>query len=43
MNVVITALGADFTKLGSFGTAEGFAETLVTQLHSSSELSFQRD
>jgi hypothetical protein len=29
VNVVITGLGADFTALGSFGSADIFAENLV--------------
>jgi hypothetical protein len=29
VNVVITGLGADYTSLGSFGTADAFAENLV--------------
>ncbi|KAG0630669.1 hypothetical protein M758_1G195300 [Ceratodon purpureus] len=32
VNVVITGLGADFTGLGSFGTADNFAENLVNSL-----------
>lgn len=29
VNVVITGVGADYTSLGSFGTIDAFAETLV--------------
>ncbi|CAK9854871.1 unnamed protein product [Sphagnum jensenii] len=32
VNVVITGLGADYTSLGSFGTADAFAENLVNSL-----------
>lgn len=32
VNVVITGLGADYTSLGSFGTADSFAENLVNSL-----------
>ncbi|KAL3692629.1 hypothetical protein R1sor_006280 [Riccia sorocarpa] len=32
VNIVITGLAADFTSLGSFGTAEMFAENLVNSL-----------
>ncbi|XP_024372678.1 psbP domain-containing protein 3, chloroplastic [Physcomitrium patens] len=32
VNIVITGLGADFTSLGSFGTADNFAENLVNSL-----------
>lgn len=32
VNVVITGLGADFTALGSFGSADTFAENLVNSL-----------
>ncbi|GAQ88443.1 PsbP domain-containing protein 3 [Klebsormidium nitens] len=32
VNVVITPLSADYTKMGSFGTAEAFGETLVNGL-----------
>lgn len=31
VNVVITGLGADYTGLGSFGTADNFGENLVSQ------------
>lgn len=34
MNVVITGLGADYTGLGSFGTADNFGENLVSQKES---------
>lgn len=32
MSVVITNVGADFTKLGSFGTASAFGENLVASM-----------
>jgi len=32
VNVVITGLGADYTGLGSFGTADNFGENLVNSL-----------
>eukprot|EP00249_Psilotum_nudum_P001498 c13986_g1_i2 orf=486-1283(-) len=32
VNVLITGLGADYTSLGSFGTADTFAENLVNSL-----------
>jgi hypothetical protein len=30
VNIVITPLSADYTKMGSFGSAEAFGETLVS-------------
>jgi len=32
VSLIITNVGADFTKLGSFGTAQGFAENLVASM-----------
>ena len=34
VNVVITGLGADYTGLGSFGTADNFGENLVSRKES---------
>ncbi len=32
MSIVVTNVGADFTKLGSFGTASAFGENLVASM-----------
>ena len=32
MSVVVTSIGADYTKLGSFGTAEQFGSNLVASM-----------
>lgn len=32
VSLIITNVGADFTKLGSFGSAQGFAENLVASM-----------
>ena len=32
VSLIITNVGPDFTKLGSFGTAQGFGENLVASM-----------